>query len=73
MSTDLTKELVTDQLRSTSQDKLKKLEFNHLTIKIEAAVGPKDRSSITWSSYGENLLYLDRVDFQNDTQRSNPH
>lgn len=40
-STDLTKALVTDQLRSTFQDELRKLEFKHLAIEIEAAGGAR--------------------------------
>src|SRR5208282_1883845 len=38
-STELTKELVTDQLRNTFQDELTKLEFKHLAIEIRTAGG----------------------------------
>ena len=40
-STELTKELVTDQLRKTFQDELTKLEFKHLAIEIQTAGGAK--------------------------------
>ena len=40
-STELTKELVTDQLRNTFQAELMKLEFKHLAIEIQTAGGAK--------------------------------
>lgn len=40
-STELTKRLVTDQLRKTFQDELFKLEFKHLAVEIRAAGGAK--------------------------------
>ena len=40
-STELTKELVTEQLRKTFQDELTKLEFKHLAVEIQAAGGAK--------------------------------
>ncbi|MFZ0296824.1 MAG: AAA family ATPase [Candidatus Sulfotelmatobacter sp.] len=40
-STELTKELVTDQLQRTFQDELTKLEFKHLAIEIQTAGGTK--------------------------------
>jgi len=40
-STELTKRLVTDQLRKTFQDELSKLEFSHLAVEIQAAGGAR--------------------------------
>ena len=40
-STELTKRLVTDQLRKTFQDELAKLEFTHLAVEVQAAGGAK--------------------------------
>lgn len=40
-STELTKRLVTDQLRKTFQDELSKLDFKHLAVEIQAAGGAK--------------------------------
>lgn len=40
-STELTKQLVTDQLRTTFQDELAKLEFTHLAVEIQAAGGAR--------------------------------
>ena len=40
-STELTKRLVTDQLRKTFQGELSKLEFNHLAVEIQTAGGAK--------------------------------
>jgi len=40
-STELTKKLVTDQLKSTFQDELARIEFKHLAVEIQAAGGSK--------------------------------
>jgi energy-coupling factor transporter ATP-binding protein EcfA2 len=40
-STELTKRLVTDQLRRAFQDELSKLEFKHLAVEIQAGGGAK--------------------------------
>jgi recombinational DNA repair ATPase RecF len=40
-STELTKLLVTDQLRQTFQDELKKVDFTHLSVEIKDAGGSK--------------------------------
>lgn len=40
-STELTKELVTDNLRNSFSDELKKLEFTHLSVEVQAAGGSK--------------------------------
>src|SRR5262249_36838801 len=40
-STELTKQLVTDQLRKTFQAELSKLEFNHLAVEVQAAGGAR--------------------------------
>jgi hypothetical protein len=40
-STELTKRLVTDQLRKTFQDELSKLDFKHLAVEIQSAGGAK--------------------------------
>lgn len=40
-STELTKRLVTDQLRSTFNDELKKLDFTHLSVEVQVAGGAK--------------------------------
>lgn len=40
-STELTKQLVTDQLRQTFQDELKKVEFTHLSVEVQTAGGSK--------------------------------
>ena len=40
-STELTKRLVTDQLRKTFQEELSKLEFTHLAVEIQTAGGTK--------------------------------
>lgn len=40
-STELTKRLVTDQLRTTFQDELSKLDFKHLAVEIQPAGGAK--------------------------------
>ena len=40
-STELTKELVTDNLRTTFQDELSKLDFKHLALEIQSAGGAK--------------------------------
>ena len=40
-STELTKRLITDQLRTTFQDELSKVGFTHLSVEIQAAGGAK--------------------------------
>jgi hypothetical protein len=40
-STELTKRLVTDQLRTTFQEELSKLEFSHLAVEIQSAGGTR--------------------------------
>ena len=40
-STELTKLLVTDQLRQTFQSELEKIEFSHLSVEVQAAGGSK--------------------------------
>jgi hypothetical protein len=40
-STELTKKLVTEQLRNAFQDELAKLEFTHLAVQVESAGGAK--------------------------------
>lgn len=40
-STELTKALITDQLRQTFQDELKKVDFSHLSVEIQSAGGSK--------------------------------
>jgi hypothetical protein len=40
-STELTKRLITDQLRTTFQDELSKVGFTHLSVEVQAAGGAK--------------------------------
>jgi len=40
-STELTKELITDQLRDTFKEELEKLDFKHLLVEVQAAGGAK--------------------------------